>query len=186
MRLFKNMHEDRGAITLSDVLIVLVSAVFIGAVAVPFMLGQQADMNKLSAELAAKSAAIEVETLLIVNSEEQVPSPVVITHNPNTQELSIQLSTISGTDAAVVPFTLPEGVSLVSPDPTSPDLAGANTVYSRDNYCIAVQSFGQLAFHGSKGPAESCPQVSVTAANSLDEENASEVLDSEEVSQESE
>jgi type II secretory pathway pseudopilin PulG len=158
----KNLREERGAITISDVLIVLVSAIFIGAVAVPFMLGQQADMNKRAAQLAAHSIAVEVETYLIVHRDDRLPSPVVISHNPGTQRLNIPLASTRGTPEAEIPFTLGNGAALIPADPTDSNLAGANIINSRDSYCIAVTSFGQRAFHSSSGPAESCPEVQPT------------------------
>lgn len=169
---FKNMNDERGAITIADVFIVLISAVFIGAVAVPFMLGQQADMNKRAAQLTAQSIAVEVETYLIVHGDGQVSSPVAISHNSGTQRLNIPLASTRGTPEADLPFTLADGISLIPTDPTNPDLAGANVISARDSYCIAVSSFGQRAFHSSNGPAESCPTFQ-SAVNS-DEEEATE------------
>lgn len=162
---FRSLSDERGAISIADVLIVLVSAVFIGAVAVPFMLGQQADMHKRAAALAAKSIAVEVETYLIVHGDDQVPSPVAIAHNPGTQRLSIPLASTRGTPESEIPFTLGNGISLATPNPSSPSLAGANTIHSRDNYCVAVNSFGQTAFHSNKGPTDSCPAPVVTTEN---------------------
>jgi hypothetical protein len=171
---FHELRDERGAITIADVLIVLVSAIFIGAVAVPFMLGQQADMNKRAATLTAKSVAVEIETALIVNKNDTVPAPVAITHNSASQLLNIPLTTIRGTEAAQIPFTLGSGMALVPADPTNPSLAGANIINSRESYCVAVISFGQVAFHSSAGPADGCPAVTAVENSTPDDSGEAE------------
>lgn len=148
-------RNESGAITLSDIFIVLVSAVFIGAVAVPFMLGQQADLNQRAAALTARSVAVEVETFLLTHPNDDVPEPVEIVHTPS-QELIVPLVTIEGTEGSKVSFTLGTGVSLVKADPRNDAISGANIIYSRDNYCIAVQKFGMTAYHNQSGPTENC------------------------------
>lgn len=148
-------RNESGAITLSDIFIVLVSAVFIGAVAVPFMLGQQADLNQRAAALTARSVAVEVETFLLTHPNDDVPEPVALIHTPS-QELIVPLVTIEGTEASKISFTLGTGVSLVQADPRNDALSGANIIYARDNYCIAIQKFGMTAYHNQSGPTDNC------------------------------
>lgn len=166
MNFLSSMRSERGAITLSDVFIVLISVIFIGAVAVPFMLGQQADMNQRTAALNARSIAVDVETFLQIHPDDQIPEPVQIVHDATVQQLVIPLVTLGNTDAARIPFTLSSGISLPTADPSSRDLAAANVIYARDNYCVAVRSFGQIAYHNQDGPATSCAiQIAEIAAD---------------------
>lgn len=169
----KNWKNDTGAITLSDVFIVLVSAIFIGAVAVPFMLGQQADLNERSASLTARSLAVEVETFLLTHPDDDIPSPVELIHTP-TQEIIIPLVTVANTDASKVSFTLGTGTSLVKANPTNDSISGANIIYARDNYCIAVAKFGATAYHNQNGPAENCSAKNAPSATSATSEPAGE------------
>lgn len=154
--MFDAMRSDKGAITLSDIFIVLISAIFIGAVAVPFMLEQQSDMHQRSAALTARSVAVEVETFLLSNVEDAVPAEVPISHNAGLQVLNIPLVTVANLPEANVPFTLSSGLTLPAANPSNAALEKANIIVSRNQYCIAVRSFGQIAFHNQDGPATSC------------------------------
>lgn len=152
--MFKNNNE-KGAISLSDFFLAGISALFVGALAVPFMLTQQSDMNRKAAELDARAIATEVELFLQSNRDISIDSPVVITHSLATQQVTIALADASP-ESTIRRLQLSNGSVL--PAASSGDLQFANLLLGNNKYCIAVDTFGQRAFHNQNGPARGCTE----------------------------
>lgn len=152
MRLYNN---EKGAISLSDLFLAGISALFVGALAVPFMLTQQADMNRKAAELDARAIATEVELFLQSNQNITIGSPIIITHSVGTQQLTIAAE---GVDTAETARRLQLSNGSVLPAAGSGDLQFSNLLVSKNKYCITVDNFGQRAFHNQNGPARGCSE----------------------------
>lgn len=147
--------SDKGAISLSDLFLAGISALFVGALAVPFMLTQQSDMNRKSAELDARAIATEVELFLQSNRDLDISTPIIITHSTATQQLTIAAPSlpVESTSSRIQIST-----GSVLPAAGSGELQFANTLVSDTKYCIAVDNFGQRAYHNQSGPARSCSE----------------------------
>jgi hypothetical protein len=147
--------SDKGAISLSDLFLAGISALFIGALAVPFMLTQQSDMNRKSAELDARAIATEVELFLQSNRDLNISSPIAITHSAATQQLVIAAPSVP-VESTSRRIQISNGSVL--PASGSGELQFANLLVSNTKYCIAVDNFGQRAYHNQNGPARSCSE----------------------------
>lgn len=147
-------HNDRGAISLSDFFLAGISALVVGALAVPFMLGQQADMNRKVAQLDARTVATEVELFLQSNRTLNLDSPSIITHNPTTQLLNIEVEGLDPSKKSVK-LQLSNGSVLVAAN-GSGDTSNSNILYGPNNYCITIDTFGQRAHHNQNGPTSGC------------------------------
>ena len=147
-------REDRGAISLSDFFLAGISALVVGALAVPFMLGQQAEMNKKVAQLDARTVAAEVELFLQSNRNLELTSAAPISHNPVTQLLNIEVAGLDPSKKSVK-LQLSAGSKLIAAS-GSGDTATSNLLAAKDSYCITVETFGQRAHHNQNGPIGGC------------------------------
>jgi hypothetical protein len=148
-------RSDRGAISLSDLFLAGISALFVGALAVPFMLTQQSDMNRKSAELDARSIATEVELFLQSNRDLNISDPIIISYSSATQQLTIAAPS-APVESTVRRIQISNGSAL--PAAGAGDLQFANILVSNSKYCIAIDNFGQRAYHNQNGPARSCAE----------------------------
>jgi hypothetical protein len=147
------ISNERGAVSLSDFFLAGISALFVGALAVPFMLAQQSDMNKKAAQIDARAIATEVELFLQSNRDLDFGSPITISHNLATQELIIAAAELTVEEQSI---KLPISRGSVLPAQSGGGLEKANTLTSETEYCVVVDSFGQRAFHNQNGPADRC------------------------------
>lgn len=147
-------QNERGAITLSDFFLAGISALVVGALAVPFMLGQQAEMNRKVAQIHARTVATEIELFLQSNRNIKLSAPAAITHNSVTQLLNIEVAGLDP-NKKTVKLQLSNG-SVLSLATGSGETANSNILYELDNYCITVDTFGQKAHHNQNGPTSGC------------------------------
>lgn len=147
-------REDKGAITLSDFFLAGISALVVGALAIPFMLGQQAEMHTKVAQIDARTIATEVELFLQSNRNIKVDSPAVITHNATTQLLNIEVPGLDPNRKSMK-LQLSSGSRLALPT-GSGETANSNLLVGANDYCITVDVFGQLAHHNQNGPTSGC------------------------------
>ena len=147
-------RSERGAISLSDFFLAGISALAVGALAVPFMLGQQAEMNRKVAQIDARTIATEVELFLQSNRNIAIENPAIITHNSTTQILNIEVAGLDPSRKSVK-LQLSDGSRLVAAG-SAADSANSNILFDRSNYCITVDVFGQKAHHNQNGPTSGC------------------------------
>jgi hypothetical protein len=145
--------NEKGAISLSDFFLAGIAALFIGALSVPFILGQQSDMNEKAAQIDARSIATEVELFLQSHPNITIEEPIAISHNSATQELFINAPGYEA-DATKIKLSLSDGSSLPLSVIGTDDKA--NLLISPSEYCITVDSFGRSASHNQNGPTGEC------------------------------
>lgn len=146
---------QKGAVNLSDFFLAGISALCVGALAVPFMLTQQSDMNRKAAELDSRAIATEVELFLQSNQTFTFDAPIIIAHSSATQQLIISAEGLPQ-ESTARRLQLSNGSIL--PAAGSGDLQFANLLVSKNKYCIVVDSFGQKAYHNENGPAKGCSE----------------------------
>jgi hypothetical protein len=147
-------QEEKGAISLSDFFLAGISALVVGALAVPFMLGQQAEMHNKVAQIDARTIATEVELFLQSNRNIKIDGPAPITHNSTTQILNIEVPGLDPSRKSMK-LQLSEGSRLALPT-GSDSTASSNLLRGPNDYCITVDVFGQLAHHNQNGPTSGC------------------------------
>lgn len=146
--------NEKGAISLSDFFLAGISALFVGALAVPFILGQQSNMNEKVAQIDARSIATEVELFLQSNQNLDTSVSIAVLHNPATQELLFDVPALP-LETKTFRLPLSNGSALLangSPGTTTK----SNLIISSSEYCITVTTFGRTASHNQNGPIESC------------------------------
>lgn len=145
---------ERGAISFGDILTSIVVFLVFGAIAGPFALQQQTQVQSASAVNDSRALAIEVERFLASNPEVRVNSPVSITYDGNAGILTVPLAGLEG-EKATSRLVLSPNASLPTAQPGSKS-AKANIITSKTEYCVAVTHFGQTAYHNQGGPVDSC------------------------------
>lgn len=146
--------SERGAISFGDILTSIVVFLVFGAIAGPFALQQQTQVQSTSAVNDARALAIEVERFLASNPSVSVNSPVGITYDGNSGILTIPLAGLEG-EKATSRLVLSPNAALPVAQPGTKS-AKANVITSKTEYCVAVTHFGQTAYHNQGGPVDSC------------------------------
>lgn len=153
-RIFKSFAGERGAISVRDILTSIIVFLIFGAIAGPFALQQQTQVQSATAVTDARALAIEVERFLASNPSVAVKSPISIVYDGTSGILTIPLSGMEG-EKATARLTLSPNASLPAAQPVG-KLAKANIITSKTEFCVAVTHFGQTAYHNQRGPADSC------------------------------
>lgn len=146
--------SERGAISFGDILTSIVVFLVFGAIAGPFALQQQTQVQSASAVNDARALAIEVERFLASNPSVPVSSPVSITYDGASGILTLPLAGLEG-EKATSRLVLSPNASLPVAQPGGKS-AKANVITSKTEYCVAVTHFGQTAYHNQGGPVDSC------------------------------
>lgn len=152
--LLDRLKSDRGAIAVRDILTSIAVFVIFGAIAGPFALQQQTQVQSANAVTDARALAIEVERFLASNPNVPINSPVSITYDNVNGILTIPLVGLEG-EKGTARLALTPNASLPVAQPGS-KLAKANVITSKTQFCVAVSHFGQTAYHTQAGPADSC------------------------------
>lgn len=151
---FNRFSSERGAIGIRDIFTSIVVFLIFGAIAGPFALQQQTQVQSASAVADARALAIEVERFLASNPGINVTSPVPIAYDGGVGILTIPLVGLEG-EKATTRLTLSPNAAIPAAQPGG-SLIKANVVTSKTEFCVAVSHFGQIAFHNQSGPADSC------------------------------
>lgn len=152
---FRNrLASERGAISVRDIFTSIVVFLIFGAIAGPFALQQQTQVQSATAVNDARALAIEVERFLASNPSVDVKAPVSIVYDGVSGILTVPLVGLEG-EKATARLVLSPNASLPAAQPGT-KLAKANTITSKTEFCVAVSHFGQTAYHNQGGPADSC------------------------------
>jgi hypothetical protein len=147
------LSNNKGAISLGDFFLAGISALFIGALAVPFVLAQESNMHEKVAQIDARSIATEVELFIQSNKNIPIDQPITISYNSAKNSLLIDVPEF---DLELKSLNLSLSEGSVLPTSSSGEMLNSNLILSASEYCITVNILGRNAFHNQNGPTDGC------------------------------
>lgn len=147
------LGRDTGGLTVSEVVVVLVVLVVILGAGIPLLRQQLNAAHARAAQVDVRALSIEVEGVLRELGTWDAGT-VEITWDPRSKQLTIP-NPGGDPDPVVRVLPLTEGTALLPAGGTWG--ASVNTISGRRQYCLGVESSGQVAFQDQNGPAAGCP-----------------------------